>query len=165
MLTAVYYTGQKLDNGNILLVKKEIYIDEYTWNQQPNGDLLLSPIKYDLITLDNINEYEFSHSQIVSVSVNNEEIQEIKYRKICDHVYNIIGDGLRVIKNSLLNIKLPELNTKGFTYNPILGISVQRADSNKTLKEILVQCQKNNIILNMKIKLETDKVVMIKHHE
>jgi hypothetical protein len=155
------YIEQKLDNGDILLVKKEIYTDEYTWDRQPNGDLLLKKIKYDLITLDNINTYEFSHSLIMSVLLNDEQFDGIKYRTIRNHVYGIIGDGLCVIKNSILNIKLPELNTKGFTYNPVLGISVQGADSNKTIKEIILQCKKNNISLNMQIKLNTNKLVCV----
>jgi hypothetical protein len=161
MLSNVYYAEHKLEDGNILLVKKDIYTDEYTWERQPNGDLLLKPVKNDLITFDNLDDYEFSHSIVMYISINDEEIHEFKYRKIRDCVYNTIGDGLKVIKNSILNVKLPELNNKGFTYNPELGISVQGADSNKTMKEIILQCQKNNISLTMKIKLDTDKIVMV----
>jgi hypothetical protein len=155
------YTKKKMDDGTILLVKNDIFTDEYTWKRQHNGNLLLTPVKNDLITLDNIKNYEFSHSMIMDVSLNGEEIKEFKYRKIRDCVYNTIGDGLTVIKNSILNIKLPELNSRGFTYNSELGISVQGADSNRTMKEIILQCQKNNISLNMKIKLDDDKIVIV----
>ena len=74
-------------------------------------------------------------------------------------VYEQIGDGVQIIKNSIMNIKTIEIHTKGYTWYPELGISVQGVDTNKALLEIVTQCQKNKI--NIEITLFKDRIIKI----
>jgi hypothetical protein len=159
MANQIYYTKEKLYNGDILLTKGEICTDEYTCIKKANGNLLLKKLRYKLTNMNNIDDHEFAHSLVMFISLNDKELHNFKYTSIRDCVYKIIGDGMQIIKNSILNIKLPELNTKGFTYNSTIGISVQGADSNKTIREIIIQCQKNNIWLSIKIKLNNGELI------
>ena len=45
----------------------------------------------------------------------------------------------------VLNIKTIKFNDNGFHYHKNIGLSIQRADATKTMKEIINQCNKNNI--------------------
>jgi len=69
-------------------------------------------------------------------------------------VFQIIGDGAKIIKYSTFNIKTSIELKKGFEYIKTLGISVQRCDTNKTIFEICNQCLRNKI----KLKLIIDNV-------
>ena len=64
-------------------------------------------------------------------------------------------------KNTTLNIKTIEYNHRGFYYLEELGISVQGVDANKCLYEIVNQSKKNNINLDIKIKLSDNKLINV----
>jgi hypothetical protein len=127
------YTEQKLDNGDILLVRKNIPIKEYKCQIHANGDILLSRVNEIIINCDNISEYDFNNSFITEVSLNNEKINNtLKY-------YNY-----KVFLNYLTNENVND----NFNHNTYIDY-------------ILGHCQKNNIRLNMKIRLSNKNIVNI----
>jgi hypothetical protein len=93
--------------------------------------------------------------------LNDDEITKLKYKSILENIYKIINDGIKIIKNSKLNIKTINKLDEGFYYLEDLGISIQGVDSNKCLLEIINQCIENEISLIMKIKLNDETNINI----
>ena len=85
---------------------KTITIDKIDYQIYPkeNGNLILKPIQI-INNLDSLNEINFCSSQILSCKINNESYENNKYKSILNKIYELIGDGTKIIKNSCLNIK------------------------------------------------------------
>ena len=152
MLFDIVYTEQKQPNGDILLVKKNLYTDEVIAQRQPNGDILLK--KITVVGSDDISKWDFSGSKIQCVVFNDDPRSELatpNFKKLYETIHERIGNGARIIKHSVLNIETLEYTTKGYCWYPNLGISVQGVDANKAMLESITQCQKNNIDLELTI--------------
>jgi hypothetical protein len=147
------YTQVKLENGDILLKKIDIDVNLYIIQKQKD-DILLKKKKnekiYDICDLDN---YDFKKSTILKCTLNDEEIEKNKYKAILEKVYNTIDNGVKIIKNTKLNIKTIKKEDDGFYYLENIGISVQGVESNKCLNEIIYQCIMNEIDIKMQIEL------------
>ncbi len=85
----------------------------------------------------------------------------LKYKSILEQIYYIINDGTKIIKNTILNIKTINKNDEGFKYLDNIGISIQGADSNKSLFEIINQSIINEIKIFIKIKLINENIIHI----
>ena len=139
-----------------------IFIDniEYTIYKQDSGDLLLKPLKSIVILeIDKITQYDLSNSQIDLCLINNKVIEKNKYKSILTYIYNLIGSGTKIIKNTMLNIQTVKKKDLGFYYLDNLGISIPDVDSNKYIYEIMNQCLINKIKLKMNIELENKDVI------
>ena len=106
----------------------------------------------------NFDNISFTHSKILHLKINNVQQSINSYKKIIEHLYNMIGNSDKIIKNTLLNIKKGQIKIKGFIFNEKNNISFQGADANKSILEIYNQCKHNNIKLLCQIKLNTDKL-------
>jgi hypothetical protein len=147
------YKFTELDNGDILLHKIIIDTINYTIINKENGDKLLKKTAHINITdIKDIKDYDFKKSIILECLLDNKEFNKLKYKSILEQIYKLINDGTRIIKNTKLNIKTLKKEDEGFYYLDNIGISVQGADSNKCLLEIINQCIENEIELSMKIK-------------
>ena len=147
---------------NILLKKQYIDFSIYEVEFMENNDILLKPLILisDIIKLKN---YDFKKSIVQSCVINNIELTiKLKYNKILHNIYELIGDGTKIIINSNLNIKTIKKNDCGFKYYKNLGISIQSVDAYNCLKEILTQCIANKINILLKIKLENLSIVTVK---
>ena len=152
-----FYNKVQINDNEILLQKIIINFDDYDIINLENGDIKL--IKKKLITINSIDElkqYNFKKSVINKCLINNKEIFKYKYKSILNHIYILINDGTKIIKNTILNIKTISKNDNGFDYIPELGISVQRVDSDKCIKEILIQSILNNINISIDITLSNN---------
>lgn len=127
------YTEQKLDNGNILLVKKYIAIEDYKWQRYGNGDLLLMKTDKILVNCDNISKYNFDDSFIMDVSLDNKVVYDT--RKF--HTYA-----------KFLNYLTKENVDDNW-------------ENNLYVQHIITHCQKINISLNMKIRMSNKDVATI----
>ena len=159
MMEAVYKIIQ-LDNGDILL-KKNIS-DEVNYNIEylDNGNILLKKIKNIIINnYANIKNYDFNKSIIINCLINDTLMTKLKFKSILTYIYELIDDGAQIIKNTKLNIKTIKKEDNGFCYQDNLGISVQYADSNKTILEIVNQCIENKIKISMNVKLITNNII------
>jgi hypothetical protein len=147
------YKFTELDNGDILLHKSIINTNNYTIINKENGDKLLKKISHINITdIKAIKDYDFKKSIILECLIDNKEFNKLKYKSILEQIYKLINDGTKIIKNTKLNIKTLKIEDEGFYYLDNIGISVQGAESNKCLLEIINQCIENEIELSMKIK-------------
>ena len=141
---------------NILLEKVVIDTNQHNIEHLENGNILLSPIIYNTInTVHEVNNHCYTSSKIISCCINNEVINVLNYNPLIKYIYQKIGDGSTIIRNTKLNIKTLEINQNGFQYIENLGISFQRVDANNAINEIVNQCQKNNISINLKIILDS----------
>jgi superfamily II DNA or RNA helicase len=112
---------------------------------------------------DGLNKYCFSDSKIISFYLFGDKISSYAYRDILLKIYDKIGDGKKIIENTILNIADKKEFGKGFYYIKELGISIQGFDSNRGIKEIIKQCQKNDIDIKIKIKLKDGLIIDIKY--
>ena len=157
MLFDNVYIEQKQTNGDILLVKSKLYLADYTWKRQSNGDILLK--KVTIVTPDNIDKWNFKGAKIQqAVFKDGTTLTNPSFKKLYEIVHEQIGDGAQIIKHSILNIKTIEDTEKGFNWYPDLGISVQGVDANKAMKEVVTQCQKNNLEITI---LNGDQIIKI----
>jgi len=156
------YKFTELDNGDILLHKIIINTINYTIINKENGDKLLKKTAHINITdIKDIKEYDFKKSIILECLLDNKEFSKLEYKSILEQIYKLINDGTRIIKNTKLNIKTLKKEDEGFYYLDNIGISVQGADSNKCLLEIINQCIENEIELSIKIKLINEITIKI----
>lgn len=156
------YKITQLKNGDLLFQLTEIGDELFNIIHQENGDILFKLLSYINITdIKDIEKYNFSKSNIIECKINNQKHNKLKYKPILGEIYNLIGDGTKIIKNTTLNIKTIKKNDKGFCYLSNLGISVQSVDSNKCLLEIIHQCVENNIKLSIKLKLNNTLLLNI----
>lgn len=148
------YKITKLENDDILLQNIIIDYTNYTIINKENGDIILKKNTFiNIIDINDIKNYDFKKSIIYDCLINNDKFNKLKYGSILEHIYKLINDGTKIIKNSKLNIKTIKKENEGFFYLDNIGISIQRVESNKCLLEIINQCIENNIKLSIKIKL------------
>ena len=148
------YKAIQQDNGDILLEKITLDDTNYKIINKDNGNVLMKKItSINITSFNELKNYDFKKSTIVSCKVNDNVIEKLKYKTVLEHVYGLINDGSKIIKNTKLNIKTVKKQDDGFYYLDDIGISIQGVESNKCLCEIVNQCIENEISIVMKIKL------------
>jgi hypothetical protein len=157
------YKFNNLENGDILLEKIIINLNDYFIDNKKDGNILLSK-NINIYNIDDIKKYEFKNSKIIECFLNDIKYKnKLKYRAILEYIYKQINCGSHIIKNTLLNIKTIKKLNEGYYYIEDLGISVQGVESNKCLNEILHQCIFNNIKIKLKIKTIDDYFITAFH--
>lgn len=151
------------DNGDVLLKKVDgRQFDGHDIIPQENGDILCRfVIKAKMIDRKSALTYDYTKSTITECSVGGNPVEKLKYFKILIEIYHVIGDSIKIIKKTKLNMDLTKKSTCGFHYMEDLGFSVQATNANKCLAEILKQCAENGIKLNMEIKLSNGELIEI----
>ena len=156
------YKYIKLDNGDILLQKIIIDNTNYKIVNKDNGDILLKKITHINITnIIDIKNYDFKKSIIIECLIDNIELNKLKYKSILEQIYKLINDGVKIIKNTKINIKTIKKEDEGFYFLDDIGISVQGVDSNKCILEIINQCINNKIKLLIKVILINEITINI----
>lgn len=158
MINLYSTTNEILQNEEIILYK--INHDDYDITYLDNETIKLTK-KIKILNYITYEPYDYISSTILNCLVNNTLVTKLNYNNILNHIYNIIDDGVLIIKSSIMNIKTIELNDKGYKYIPTLGISVQCAAANKMIREIITQCYVHNIKIDIKIKLNTNETINI----
>ena len=158
----IYLKEKKvLEDGTIIYKKVNMPLEDYLVIED-NNTITLKP-KKKIIKIDNIDElseFDLNSSIIVECYLDGKRPTKNKYASVLNDIYELINDGTKIIKNTILNIKTTHNDDKGFCYNSKIGISIQRADSNKTFKEIVKQCLANKYLLNIEIKLKDSKNII-----
>lgn len=100
---------------------------------------------------------DFKSSFLESVSINNCDIECKSYIHLLQEIYKVIGADV-VINMTTLNVTREKKTNKGFIWNESLQLSIQRADSNRIIREILKYTEKN-LNLKMRIKLNNETYI------
>ena len=131
-------------------------IDKYTM-KIINNTLILTPVSEIKIIenreskIEKILKNSFSKSKIQKCAINDIiHIELKKYNQILLHIYSLIDKKI-ILNNTKLNIKTEEKRDRGFAYHQNIGLSIQRAESNKTMSEILNMCKIQDIKLDLEI--------------
>ena len=104
---------------------------------------------------------DFKNSKVLSCSINNIKLDLNKYKQILHYIYDDIDNKDIIRDNSIMNIENGNINDRGFKFLEKYNLSVQGANSNKTLKEIINISSTCNIDIKLQIKLETNKIINI----
>lgn len=90
---------------------------EYSIHKQESCNLLLKPIKKIIINIiDDILEYDFCNSQIISCSINDKLCDRNKYRQVLNDIYYKINNGTKIIKNTSINISTIKRGDSGWKH-------------------------------------------------
>ena len=98
-------------------------------------------------------------SKIKQCLINNEDINIFGYKTILIYIYNKM-DKENIIKNTKLNCKEEKLNSKGFSYYEKFNLSIQGADAEKTLSEIVNMIKVNKFNIKLKIELKENNEII-----
>jgi len=161
-MDAIFYKMTALPNGNYLLERNIIDAVNYNITMDEHNNIhLIKIIHVNITIIDDIKKYDFKKSIITDCKINNTIFTKLKYSRILCKIYELINDGTKIIKHTTLNIKTIEKHDLGFFYLPNIGISIQNADSNKCLFEIMNQSILHNITLSIKISLSNNTQINI----
>jgi hypothetical protein len=152
----------KQDDGDILLKQVKTitcgFADGYVLEPTYGGGYTLEKTSHTLINeISQLKQYEFPNEGILTYGAGDSDSDgdgDIRsFDDILWYVYGVIGDGIKIIKHSTLEISTLKRNDE-FHYIKKLGISVRRCNSNnngKYLYEIVHQCIENGITFYMTI--------------
>ena len=121
-----------------------------------NNELILTPI-YNYISIDVLLDLNLTNSRInycIITDIDEEIISNSnRYFRILIDIYKSLSASF-ILQNTTFNIKLTnEDGNKGYKWCPEINMSVQRKDSNGTLKEIIKMITLNNYKIDIEIEL------------
>ena len=102
-------------------------------------------------TDDDFLNYDFTSSKLLECSINNKKQPYNRYRTLLNEIYNYIDDKNFIFENTTMKKIKGYYTDKGFTYYNNFDFSIQGADSNNTIKEIINIHKMVNKKLNKKI--------------
>ena len=73
--------------------------------------------KVIITKLEDLNKFDFSNSTILFCEVEKQDLIKNRYKSVLNYIYELIDDGVKIIRNSTLNIRTTKRNDSGFTYN------------------------------------------------
>ena len=121
-----------------------------------DNELILTPI-YNYISIDVLLDLNLTNSRInycIITDIDEEIISNSnRYFRILIDIYKSLSASF-ILQNTTFNIKLTnEDGNKGYKWCPEINMSVQRKDSNGTLKEIIKMITLNNYKIDIEIEL------------
>ncbi len=149
-----YVHSETKENGEIVYTKCDLNLSNYDFSNNQN-QIILTP-KINTHTINSIQQIKsiknnFKYSEIISCMIKNMRPKKNNYPSILVEIYKKIGDGAKIIKNTI--IKCHTIEKKKTVYIKDLGISVNCYEAFHCFKEILAQCFLNKIKFNIQIKL------------
>lgn len=128
-----------------------------------NEEISIDEIVNYLTEKELFTEITLEFSKILKCKINNEDITIFRYKTILNYIYNKM-DRETIIKNTKLNCKEEKLNSKGFSYYEKLNLSIQGADAEKTLTEIINMVNVNKWTIKLQIQLkENNEIINFKN--
>ena len=150
------------DDGTIVCDKLIIDPNDYDMVEHPTH-IIFKPkkkiVKIKKFEDLDTNSENFRGSTPINGLINNKKPAKNKYATFLRFTYDIIGNGTKIINNSLMKCETFEKHDNGFDYYENLGISVQGKDAVGTFKEIVNQCVIHGIKLNIEIKFVSGKII------
>lgn len=148
-----------------IIYKDYIFSKDEFEVQIENNNIIVKPkMKIEKILnindfCDNYNTKDFRKSVILSCFVNDKRPTNNKYLSILKNLYELIGSGKKILKNTSLNYETFEIKNKGFIFFDSLGISIQNKEAGEILKEIIIQSIANKIMIEIEIQFQTNEKI------
>ena len=138
------------DWGGIIPLNPDKIYKNFGWDGYSN----YLGIEDDDIKLD-YEKLDFIFSKAIRCVINKKPVEKLAYRQILLKIYENIDDKDKIVKNTTLNFKSGKIDGRGFnTYLDKYDLSVQNAEANRTVREILKMSEKNNIECEIDIKMK-----------
>lgn len=138
-------------------------IDNYI-SEVIDNVLILTP-KNKVINEEEIFNFNYTKSIILECILKDKEniiSNNKKYNSILIDIWSCMPTQ-KILQNTTYNFKLSnEKGLNGYIWNSKIGMSFQRKNSNGCLKEIINMVKFNNYKIEMKIKLENEKIIYFK---
>jgi hypothetical protein len=115
----------------------------------------------EIYTSDQLRGINLVQSKVIMCNIDDEKHDRLNYRNIMHTIFLKIGKREKVKKNTHINIEYGNYTDKGYKYMEDLDMSVQGTDAKMTLKEIILQCKKNKIKLEIEIQLNDSSKMRI----
>jgi hypothetical protein len=133
----------KFINGDLIITSKNNYIDE-------------TDLKFIDLTKSIIIDCRICYKN------NNLITNKTNYMNILIEIWKLYNIA-EIIQKTNFNISLKnENNYNGYIWNELLGFSYIRENENKILKEIINFIKFNDYIIDIKIKLNNNKIIFFK---
>ena len=138
-----------------------------------NNEIILTPIRSDIRNYI-INEEELFQNDFTNSTINyciikdnhNNNVINIDinrpYISCLIDLYRIIPTSI-ILQNTTFNILLTEENQRGYRYYPDIRLSIQRRDTNATIKEIIKMVRINLFEIDIGIKLSIGNDIYYKN--
>lgn len=105
---------------------------------------------------------KLSGSKITKCTINGKPTEYLTYKRTLLTLYKAIGDGAKIIKNSIFDIKTTKSTEESFTFVKALNISVKFKNNKKSyMTEIINQAKANNITVSVEIKLKDGTMLSV----
>ena len=126
-----------------------------------DSQLILTP-KKKYYTEKELEKINLKKSKIIKCILNNSVESIAKYKPLLLLIYSKITNIDLIIKNTLLNISTEEIYERGFDYYPDLKLSIQGAESKRTLFEIINMIKINKFHIDLQIQLKNNDIINFK---
>jgi hypothetical protein len=146
--TIIQFVDLKIYQTDWILIKEKVF---------EQVDKKFKVGQYSKLNLELLNK-NVTFSNVIYCKINYINLKEKKYKSILIYLYKLIiikNNGKeKILKNTHLNISEDVINNKGYKYYNDLKLSVQGADANKTLEEIInfSKLEKNKLEIKIKLK-------------
>jgi len=141
------------ENSDIITIEN---IEEYSWTIK-NGNLVLTKI-VPTITEQSLFQHDLRGSKIIECKINNELVPIDRYYKLLIYLYSKTTKEI-ILQKTTLNTSSEKLYVKGFVYCEKIGLSFQRADVIKTLKNIINIVKTKTDKFELKILLKNKEII------
>lgn len=141
---------KNISNYNIQFLNNDLIITKQIINNK------------QYITYEELIQTNLRHSYLIDVSINNQSIQNMKkYGQLLKYVYRQLEKST-IMTNTIISVSNEEKNDKGFVFYPDIGLSIRGVDAKTALKEIINQITKSGQILEILIRLKSNKEIYFK---
>ncbi len=101
-------------------------------------------------------------SKITKCTINGKPTEYLTYKRTLLTLYKAIGDGAKIIKNSIFDIKTTKFTEESFSFVKGLNISVKFKNNKKSyMTEIINQAKANNITVSVEIELKDGTMLSV----
>jgi hypothetical protein len=105
---------------------------------------------------------KLSGSKITKCTINGKPTEYLTYKRTLLTLYKAIGDGAKIIKNSIFDIKTTKFTEESFSFVKGLNISVKFKNNKKSyMTEIINQAKANNITVSVEIELKDGTMLSV----
>jgi len=110
--------------------------------------------------IQSAREADFTASKVLWYSINGMPVYLRKYSHILHDLYELLRKE-EILDISRLNVSGAVVDTRGYRWYPKLCVSIQRADTNKMVREILNVASFTGSAIKLFIRLRTGELVSL----
>lgn len=121
-----------------------INLNDYEIIKNDDGTILLKPFnkQIQVKSIDDLSDYNFIDSKIVSIIIDGEKYEELSYKDLLFEIYGRIKNWEKIINDTIIYINV---------YSESISVNFKEINFNQVMKEIFNQANKNCIGLDVAV--------------